>query len=560
MHVEVQVALNFLISFLFNKLPRRRVAQFGEELEATLKAKFAGHWYPEAPSKGSAYRCIRCAPPLERAVFEVAAYQAGISLMDIEQTLPHELTIWVDPGEVSYRLREGSPVKILYSTRGGGNSANGNGSVEGGSLVATTTLNPEAQAFRPTLDHQQHNQTAFQHQGHLSQHHPNHNFLPAATPAALPLSPQTPGFLPTAAKNGGTHPVTFTTAAFAATKFGSTKLKTNGNGGGGNGNGKRNGNGSNGNNTHRSSPTDFGLFGVNGNKHQQPRNNVLGGIQKDPLMNGGHNGWPTMTNGFMSNQNNRQQHPRNGGSTSPNQNPNFFANSAPNHQQTNTLDLIDCFADLEGCWKVGLNSNRNNPNNGNNNNSFIYQQNSQQSLDQANIWSSNGGNGMMSAKMSPNRKMESSFGNGNTFDNLLFGDPFDLNKQQSLLFNGHSELDLLDNTQLALLSERLWDEIFSISPEEENNGVSKNTAEGNHSANIDSSNGTEGGQLFCSDSASSSFSLSSMSSPSLSTTSNESTSNCSHPLNVHQLVNEFDSLSLNSNNSSTSSVGSNYIT
>lgn len=113
MHVEIQVALNFLISFLYNKLPRRRVNQFGEELEAALKAKFAGHWYPEAPAKGSAYRCLKTANPLD-PVFEIAARNCGLELIDIQEYLPSELTIWVEPGEVSYRMSEKSPVKLLY--------------------------------------------------------------------------------------------------------------------------------------------------------------------------------------------------------------------------------------------------------------------------------------------------------------------------------------------------------------------------------------------------------------------------------------------------------------
>lgn len=51
MHIEIQVALNFVISYLYNKLPRRRVNLFGEELEKALKEKFVGHWYPEKPFK-----------------------------------------------------------------------------------------------------------------------------------------------------------------------------------------------------------------------------------------------------------------------------------------------------------------------------------------------------------------------------------------------------------------------------------------------------------------------------------------------------------------------------
>ena len=113
MHVEIQVALNFLISFLYNKLPRRRVNQFGEELEQALKAKFAGHWYPNQPAKGSAYRCLKTQNPLD-PVFEIAARNCGLELSDVQEYLPAELTIWVEPGEVSYRMSEKSPVKLLY--------------------------------------------------------------------------------------------------------------------------------------------------------------------------------------------------------------------------------------------------------------------------------------------------------------------------------------------------------------------------------------------------------------------------------------------------------------
>ena len=59
MHVEISVALNFVISYLYNKLPRRRVDLLVEELESGLKKKFEGHWYPEKPNKGSGFRCIK---------------------------------------------------------------------------------------------------------------------------------------------------------------------------------------------------------------------------------------------------------------------------------------------------------------------------------------------------------------------------------------------------------------------------------------------------------------------------------------------------------------------
>jgi protein Tob/BTG len=102
MHLEVQVALNFFISHLYNKLPRRRVNLFGEELERALKMKFANHWYPDKPMKGSAYRCLKTGRPTD-PVLERAAQEANVSINDILENLPIDMSVWIDPGEVRSR-------------------------------------------------------------------------------------------------------------------------------------------------------------------------------------------------------------------------------------------------------------------------------------------------------------------------------------------------------------------------------------------------------------------------------------------------------------------------
>lgn len=97
MHIEVQVALNFVISYLYNKLPRRRVNIFGEELEKALKDKFRGHWYPDRPCRGSAFRCLKTGGPLD-PVLERAARESGVPVRDVLEHLPRDLAVWVDPG------------------------------------------------------------------------------------------------------------------------------------------------------------------------------------------------------------------------------------------------------------------------------------------------------------------------------------------------------------------------------------------------------------------------------------------------------------------------------
>ncbi|CAL8289422.1 unnamed protein product [Boreogadus saida] len=172
MLLEVKVALNFIVSYLYNKLPRRRADLFGEELERLLVARFEGHWYPEAPLRGSAFRCLHLGAPRDPVV-ELAARRSGLDTEEVRANVPAELSIWVDPYEVSYQIGEQGALKVLYledppGPGGGaeppppGDGAPGDG---GPDEARSLGFNPDAQ------------------------------------------------------------PITFTTASFAATKFGSTKMK-----------------------------------------------------------------------------------------------------------------------------------------------------------------------------------------------------------------------------------------------------------------------------------------------------------------------------------------------
>lgn len=271
MHIEVQVALNFVISYLYNKLPRRRVNIFGEELEKALKEKFKGHWYPEKPFKGSAFRCLKTGDPVD-PVLEKAAKESGVPIQDVLENLPQELAVWVDPGEVSYRIGEKGAVKVLFSE-----SADPQDESSADREV-TKTFNPEAQCFRPIdavgcslsgLSLSPKSMTPFTSvapgtgvgvgvgagnaavvsqlissvaNGNVNGANGNtngngvppmsngiagHLSSPSSGSSPTPLgsykgSPSpVPSFIPRS-----TAPLTFTTATFAQTKFGSTKLKT----------------------------------------------------------------------------------------------------------------------------------------------------------------------------------------------------------------------------------------------------------------------------------------------------------------------------------------------
>ena len=112
MLLEIQIAVSFLTSYLYNKLPRRRVDLFSVELAKQLKDKFEGHWYPQRPSKGSGYRCLLIGEELDPVLMN-AANDSGLSLEEIRSSLPEKLNMWIDPDEVSYRI--GKPLVYTFA-------------------------------------------------------------------------------------------------------------------------------------------------------------------------------------------------------------------------------------------------------------------------------------------------------------------------------------------------------------------------------------------------------------------------------------------------------------
>ncbi|KAG8570082.1 hypothetical protein GDO81_014688 [Engystomops pustulosus] len=81
-----------------------KVEKFGDHLLEILSKKFTGHWYPEEPMKDQAYRCIRVNKnDRDESILE-ACIHSGLNYQDLP--LPKEMTLWIDPYEVSCRLHE----------------------------------------------------------------------------------------------------------------------------------------------------------------------------------------------------------------------------------------------------------------------------------------------------------------------------------------------------------------------------------------------------------------------------------------------------------------------
>ncbi|XP_048213266.1 protein BTG2 [Perognathus longimembris pacificus] len=115
MFPEIAAAVGFLSSLLRTRgcVSEQRLAVFSAALQEALTEHYKHHWFPEKPAKGSGYRCIRINHKMDPIISKVAS-QIGLSQPQLHQLLPSELTLWVDPYEVSYRIGEDGSICVLY--------------------------------------------------------------------------------------------------------------------------------------------------------------------------------------------------------------------------------------------------------------------------------------------------------------------------------------------------------------------------------------------------------------------------------------------------------------
>ncbi|KAG9471288.1 hypothetical protein GDO78_015276 [Eleutherodactylus coqui] len=107
MHEEVKLGASYIVRLLnrHQKLDTKQVKRFTETLTSILCDKFEGHWYPDSPQKGQAYRCIRIEHNMEvdDSVLQ-ACVRSGLRCSQL--AFPKNMSIWIDPEEVSCRLGE----------------------------------------------------------------------------------------------------------------------------------------------------------------------------------------------------------------------------------------------------------------------------------------------------------------------------------------------------------------------------------------------------------------------------------------------------------------------
>uniref|UniRef100_UPI00398EAC5C protein BTG1-like n=1 Tax=Pristiophorus japonicus TaxID=55135 RepID=UPI00398EAC5C len=115
MKPEISAAVGFIGKLLRTKalVDERQLQTFCQSLQDLLAEHYKHHWFPEKPCKGSGYRCIRINHKMDPIIWK-AANRIGLSNRQVYQLLPSELTLWVDPYEVSYRIGEDGSICVLY--------------------------------------------------------------------------------------------------------------------------------------------------------------------------------------------------------------------------------------------------------------------------------------------------------------------------------------------------------------------------------------------------------------------------------------------------------------
>ncbi|XP_026853920.1 protein BTG1-like [Electrophorus electricus] len=117
MKTEVSTAVNFVTSLLRTTglLTEDQLQLFGLSLEEILLDHYQYHWFPQAPCRGSGYRCLRINHKMDPLISK-AACAIGLAREQLFALLPSELTLWVDPYEVSYRIGEDGSTCVLYES------------------------------------------------------------------------------------------------------------------------------------------------------------------------------------------------------------------------------------------------------------------------------------------------------------------------------------------------------------------------------------------------------------------------------------------------------------
>jgi protein Tob/BTG len=167
MKLELQSASNFLVHLVRlssrSSISDEKLTKFQSSLVEILRRRYRDHWFPEKPFKGSGYRCIRINGRMDPVIAQAGAV-CGLDPQVIHNTFPSELTMWIDPLEVSYRIGENGSICVLYEFKEDGpndpwrpsqsknNNESSSNSSNSTSLSSNNRQDQQVQAPKQALD------------------------------------------------------------------------------------------------------------------------------------------------------------------------------------------------------------------------------------------------------------------------------------------------------------------------------------------------------------------------------------------------------------------------
>lgn len=115
MYREIATAAAFLDQTFLGSVESEKARSFTQNLQSLLSERYSNHWHPQQPNRGEAFRCLRWDATQPDESLQQAA---RISNVDLEQVLPEDLTVWIDPDDVCARIGEGGsifPLRLVQS-------------------------------------------------------------------------------------------------------------------------------------------------------------------------------------------------------------------------------------------------------------------------------------------------------------------------------------------------------------------------------------------------------------------------------------------------------------
>lgn len=127
MKKEVDSAAAFIAALLTKHVDSDFLEFFQFQIEEELKEKYKDHWHVCNSNRGSAYRAIniqykkidqKILAPLTRSficINRLPEQEAKMEASKLSKHFPQELTMWIDPQDVSYRIGDHGSIGVIYS-------------------------------------------------------------------------------------------------------------------------------------------------------------------------------------------------------------------------------------------------------------------------------------------------------------------------------------------------------------------------------------------------------------------------------------------------------------